>query len=42
MNGMISQKFRNKTKRKSDPRNGVKRPASLPITSFVMPRSTNS
>ncbi len=29
-------------KRKSEPRNGVKRVASLPMTSRVMPLSTNS
>ena len=42
MNGMTSQKFRNRMKRNSVPRNGVKRPASWPTTSLVMPLSTNS
>ena len=40
--GMISQMFRKSTKRNSDPRNGVNRVASLPMTSRVMPLSTNS
>ena len=40
--GMTSQKFRKRMKRNSDPRNGVNRAASLPMTSRVMPLSTNS
>src|SRR3981081_730565 len=42
MNGMISQTFRNRMKKKSVPRNGGHAPAVGPMMSLVMPRSTNS
>ena len=40
--GITSQMFRKRMNKKSVPRNGVKRPASCPTTSLVMPLSTNS